>query len=284
MIDYGSASKPVYRFARTYGFINFSPSDNNNEIGSKNSSSNRNSEAGSMREDSTTTKNGAASPTDALRVRVDCPAAPPNLQQLIVPIRLADVMEALTHEESPLAIPAPSQVGLVAPATAPATTAAATTATLGGRREGAVAPERVATEVEVVAQAEAEATTVAAAETAVGESEVKALRKRLRRYSTTLEEDLDTLRRRRTEAVPVVPPEVGQETGTANGRRETHNHHHRHDQNEEMEGSASAPPAPRIPARAAVTAEWVDMCVALRAAEKIALERALNERIPAVKT
>lgn len=84
-------------------------------------------------------------------------------------------------------------------------------------------------------------------------AEAKALEEMLCRYPTTVEDDLELLRRPRRRLTEVHQAEV--QTGK------------------------SAAPAP-AEARGTVTAEWIQTCVALRAAEKIALGRELCGRKP----
>ena len=143
-------------------------------------------------------------------LRVRVDAATPS-PHLVVPVRLADAAAA------PLA----------------AGDGAATTVAVGGAGTGA-----------------GDGATAAAPNGARAVAEVKALEERLHRYPTTVEEDLELLRR---------------------PRRRTELHH--------AEIAKSAAPAP-AEARGAITEEWVRTCVALRAAEKIALGRELRERKP----
>ncbi len=83
-------------------------------------------------------------------------------------------------------------------------------------------------------------------------AEAKALEELLYRYPTTVEDDLELMRR------PL--------------RQLTEVHQAR------MEIAKSAAPSPA--SRGAVTAEWIQTCVALRVAEKIALGRELGGRTP----
>eukprot|EP00903_Cladosiphon_okamuranus_P009215 g8799.t1 len=86
LIDYGSAAKGIYRFARTYGFIHFSYSDHNRK-GVGNAKNKQDERPG--------TSNGqvlepaATSLKDSLRLELPAPSPP-----LIVPVRLADVATA----------------------------------------------------------------------------------------------------------------------------------------------------------------------------------------------
>lgn len=199
MIDYGSAAKGMYRFARTYGFVHFSYSNHNNSGVS-------NTER--KQHERTWTSNGpnlepaATSSKGSLRLELPAPSPP-----LIVPVRLADVATA------PLAV-----AGKVAGAEVEEESST----------KGAPAP--------VGTRAVAEATACA---------------ERLRRYPTSVEEDLTLLRRLNNQ-----------------------------ESEDEGGGSPHAGMAKSAGTSEGVTAEWVQMCVALRAAEKIALERQLWGRKP----
>lgn len=95
-----------------------------------------------------------------------------------------------------------------------------------------------------------------------GAAEATACEEQLRRYPTSAKEDLGLLRRLNTEA-RVACEEV--EKGSEYERRRS--------RCVDMAHSAEL-----ATTNGAVPAEWVEMCVALRAAEKLALERELRER------
>lgn len=94
-------------------------------------------------------------------------------------------------------------------------------------------------------------------------AESTACEKRLRRYPTSAEEDLSLLRRLSNKAC-VLSEEENKPEGERRG----------------PPGAGSAKSAASLAISGAVTAEWVQMCIALRAAEKIALERELRGRTP----
>lgn len=202
----------MYRFARTYGFIHFGY----DEIGSSGvpdgSGIDGDDQANTRRQGELGGSGSRAGAAGSPKdsLRVRVDAATPS-PHLVVPVRLADAAAA------PLA----------------AGDGAATTVAVGGAGTGA-----------------GDGTTAAAPNGARAVAEVKALEERLHRYPTTVEEDLELLRR---------------------PRRRTELHH--------AEIAKSAAPAP-AEARGAITEEWVRTCVALRAAEKIALGRELRERKP----
>lgn len=214
LIDYGSAAKGMYRFARTYGFIHFSYRDHDKS--GTNSAGNTNDEQHGTSNRSNF-EPGATSSRDSLHLELPAPSPP-----LIVPVRLADV------------------------ATAPKVAVA-------GKAAGAAV--------------EATGTSVRGAAAQVGSraaAAVNACEERLRRYPTSSEEDLRLLRRPNSKAC-VVSEEGGK--GSEDERREP-----RH--------AGMAKSAASTAASGAVTAEWVEMCIFLRAAEKIALERELSGREP----
>lgn len=95
-------------------------------------------------------------------------------------------------------------------------------------------------------------------------AEAAACEERLRRYPTSAEEDLRLLRRLSSEACAV----------SEEGGKEEAEDKRRGPRQADAAKSAGSPATRGV----AVTAEWVKTCVALRAAEKIALERELSGR------
>ncbi|CAM9312235.1 unnamed protein product [Ectocarpus sp. 12 AP-2014] len=249
LIDYGSAAKGAYRFARTYGFVNFRHTTGGGGGGS--SSSSKSSSSSSNASDNGEPSNdggggsdddddggnrgrrqsrGIPSGSDSLLVHVglSSPAGQEQKeqqqqQQLVVPVRLADVAAAVAAASDEQALEEPSR-RLLRPETVQeaadgfAGTVAATAFAAGAR----------------AAQPGAGVAVVAA--------EVEALEERLRRYPTTCHEDLELL--------GLVASDRTQEDNSA-------------------DGTGGTP-------RGAVTAEWAETCISLRVAEKIALQRALR--------
>lgn len=203
LIDYGSAAKGMYRFARTYGFVHFGYANDERKQGGRRGAG-----------DGPSLDPGATSSKDSLRLELPAPSPP-----LIVPVRLVDVATA------PLAVAGGA--------------AADTGVGAGISAKGTSAPPgtRAATEA-------------------------AACEERLRRYPTSAEEDLRLLRRLSDEA-RAVPEEGG--NAAENERAGSRD-------------ADTATPAASAMTSGAVTTEWVKMCVALRAAEKIALERELCGR------
>lgn len=201
----------MYRFARTYGFLHFSHSDDHD-----NANDDRKKHERYGTSNGQNLEPGATSSKGSLRLGLPAPSP-----SLIVPVRLADVATA------PLAVAGAA--------------AGAEVMVAGSSTKGATAP--------VGSRAAAEAT---------------ACEERLRRYPTSVEEDLRLLRRLRSTAC-VVPEEGREESEDERGGI-------RH---EDMSKSAVSPAT-----SGAVTAQWVEMCLALRAVEKIALQRELCGRKP----
>ncbi|CAB1096230.1 unnamed protein product [Ectocarpus sp. CCAP 1310/34] len=279
LIDYGSAAKGAYRFARTYGFVNFRQTTGGgggSSSSSSSSNSNSNSSAGSNAGDNGEPSNdnggggsddnddggnrgrrligGIPSGSDSLRVHVglSSPAGQEQKeqqQQLVVPVRLADVAAAAaaTFEEQVLEEP---NRRLLSPETDQEGEAADVFS-------GAVA---ATAKFAAGARAAQPGTRVA-----VAAAEVEALEERLRRYPTTWQEDLELL--------GLVASDGTEEDNSADGTGGT-----RRPQTEKTSAAAGAKGAALKAGAAsgAVTAEWAETCISLRAAEKIALQRALR--------
>ncbi|CAM9340518.1 unnamed protein product, partial [Ectocarpus sp. 4 AP-2014] len=250
LIDYGSAAKGAYRFARTYGFINLrhttgggggsssSNSSSSSNAGDNGEPSNDNGGGGGGSDDDDDGGNrgqrlsgGIPSGSDSLRVHVvlSSPAGQEQneqqQQQLVLPVRLADVAAAAAAASDEQALEEPSrrlsrsetdQEGEAADGFSGAVAATAFAAGARAAQPGAGV--------------------------AVTAAEVEALEERLRRYPTTCQEDLELLG---------LVASDGTEDNSADGTGGT-------------------------PASGAVTAEWAETCISLRAAEKIALQRALR--------
>ncbi|CAM9144351.1 unnamed protein product [Ectocarpus sp. 6 AP-2014] len=260
LIDYGSAAKGAYRFARTYGFVNFRHTtggggggNSSSNTGGNGEPSNDDGEKGGGG-DSDDDKDGGdrgrrlsvgiPSGSDSLRVHVglSSPAGQEQKeqqqqqqqqQQLVVPVRLADVAAAAAAAAfDEQALEEPSRRSL-RPETDREEEAAdgfsgaveATAFTAGARTAAPAAPAQPGAGVAVAA------------------AEVEALEERLRRYPTTCQEDLELL--------GLVASDGTEEDNSADGTGGT-------------------------PASGAVPAEWAETCISLRAAEKIALQRALR--------
>ncbi|CAM9867800.1 unnamed protein product [Ectocarpus sp. 8 AP-2014] len=262
LIDYGSAAKGAYRFARTYGFVNFrhttgggggsgssssgSSSSNTGDNGEPSNDDGKKGGGGGGSDDDEDGGNrgrrlsvGIPSGSDSLRVHVglSSPAGQEQKeqeqqQQLVVPVRLADVAAAAAAAFDEQALEEPSR-RLLRPETDREEEAA-------DGFSGAVAATAFAAGARTAAPA---APAQPGAGVAVAAAEVEALEQRLRRYPTTCQEDLELL--------GLVASDGTEEDNSADGTGGT-------------------------PASGAVTAEWAETCISLRAAEKIALQRALR--------
>lgn len=260
LIDYGSAAKGIYRFARTYGFLSYAKGTattrnsansyddfdmNNVEKDASNNTlrnTQRTHEAPSISTPASAgselpSSSSLALPKDSFRVRVDSATSQTQQHQqprvLVVPVLLADATG--TQGQSRARAENRHYDGENAVASA--------------RKALGDPPKMMAAAPAKERSTQAETATPSGAEEGVVAAEIKALEERLRRYPTSVEEDLKLLLRRADDGP------VGVEGA--------------------QEESATTPAA-----SAAVTAEWEDMCIAVRAAEKVALERALRERRP----
>ncbi|CAM9163333.1 unnamed protein product, partial [Hapterophycus canaliculatus] len=261
LIDYGSAAKGIYRFARTYGFLTYAKAtatntksanghdfDVNSVVKDGNNNGNesrndlRNEERGQLAAginnppspgSESCPYSGSALAKDSFRVRVgsSTPQTPQQQQQqpqpVVVPVLLADA----TGAQGRTCAQADTGHGAGENAASAGKSVTGAPDTMAAVPAGA----RVASD-ETAAPSGAGAGAVAA--------EVIALEERLRRYPTSVEEDLELLLRKADDG-PV-----------------------------EVEGAQES--AAAAAAGGAVTAGWEGMCISVRVAEKLALKRALR--------
>lgn len=262
----------MYRFARTYGFINLHSS--------------RSSEHGQGGKGGSSLSLTNFAPKDSIRVNPDrqLPLVQTTPDGVVVPgsagvlargaggqfpsfsveVKLGDARNAVVSEGCEGGSFATGAVtgGPCLPA------ANSLVGTAGDLEESVAEPTSSALSASgaAIAPATAEESS-ASASIAAAAAACDALEKRLCRYPTTLEEDLALLRR--------YSFGVNKEDGEKNDQQEGGD-----EDNDTTERVIDrvAPPKRALPG--AVTTEWVEMCVNVRAAEKIALRRALRENNP----